>query len=183
MARSPSTAALFALALACAGPAVADERLYVYESASDGARALAATGLTFEFATRPLGGYKLERIFQTGERGSADLQASSDKDLGPGGLRAALGGTASAGGLYEIRRDAADGRAFVGAVCPGAERAWLVVGPLRRFRDLTVQAIGKDQGAVSARRCVDLSFRFRGELALPPDRPPPTDRVAVGHAP
>jgi hypothetical protein len=176
----PLALALCALAVAAAR---ADEHIYVYDAASPAAQALAETGLSFQFEGRPLGGYRLERIIQTGERGSAELRFSSDKDLGPGGLKAALGNRSPVGALYEIRRETADGQAFVGAVCPGAERAWLVMGRLRRFKDLQVQVVGKDPGAASARHCADLVFSFRSELAMPADREPPEQRDQVGHAP
>lgn len=183
MVRLQSASAALLLAVIAAGRASADEHIFVYDAASNAARALAATGLSFQFEGRLLGGYKLERIIQTGERGSAALKPTSDRDLGPGGLRAALGDQAPTGGLYEIGRDSADGQAFVGAVCPGAARAWLVVGPLRRFHDLPIQVIGKDAGALAARRCADLRFSFRSELVLPPDRLPPDQGFQVGHAP
>jgi hypothetical protein len=181
--RLPAALSVATLAALAVSSARADEHIFVYDAASPAAEALAETGLSFQFEGRPLGGYRLERIIQTGERGSAELRFTSDRDLGPGGLKAALGKDAPVGGLYEIRSDTADGQAFVGAVCPGAERAWLVMGQLRRFKDLPIQIIGKDPGAASARHCGDLNFGFRSELAMPPDREPPRQFVQVGHAP
>ena len=162
-------------ALAACGAARADEHIYSYEAASPAARALAETGLSFEFERHGFGGVRIHRIVQTGELGSAGLRPSSDKDMGAGGLKEALGREAPVGGLYEILPEG-DGQAFVGAVCPGAARAWLVIGPLRRFRDLEIQAIGRKEGAPSAHKCVDLAFTFYNEWALPPGAPPPRAR-------
>lgn len=169
-----------ALAAACAlSPAAAraDTRIYSYEAGSPAARALAETGLSFQFEQHVLGGTRIERIMQTGERGSADVRPASEKDLGPGGLKAALGAEKPVGGLYRISGEE-DGQAFVNAVCPGADKAWLVIGSLKRFTDLTVQAIGKDPGAQGAKRCVTLRFSFRSDWRLP-ERDPPRIRFST----
>ena len=166
--------ALIAL-MATASAAAADEQIYSYEPASASARLLTQTGLSFEFERHGLGGTRIHRIVQTGERGSAALKPSSDKDMGPGGLKAALGRDGPVGGLYEIVPDG-DGQAFVGAVCPGAQRAWLIIGPLKRFRDLEIQAVGLNEGGKSAHRCANLAFTFYNEWAMPPGSPPPRAR-------
>ncbi len=176
MSRRLCITALLALA---AAPAWAEEHIFSYDAASDPARALAATGLSFQFEGRLLGGYRLERIIQTGERGSADIRPAPEAGLGAGGLAAALAGEKPVGGLYEIQ-PSADGPAFVEAVCPGAQRAWLVIGPLRRFKDLPVQAVGRDPGAPAAHRCTDLAFSFHSDWRLPDDREPPHVRVVRG---
>lgn len=172
---APSAALAFA-SLA-ASPALSAEHIYSYDAVSDTARALAETGLSFQFQSLPLGGMRLERIIQTGERGSAGIRPASDGPLGPGGLRAALGGHAPVGALYEIEPEG-DGQAFVGAVCPGAEKAWLVIGQLHRFKDLPIQVVGKDAGAGRARHCADLTFSFHSEWSFPADRTPPSPLFA-----
>ena len=169
--------AALALAVIAARPARAEEHIYSYEAASPPARALAETGLSFQFQRRPLGGTRLERIIQTGETGFAEVRPASEGDLGPGGLKAALGGESPVGWLYEIKPEG-DGQAFVGAACPGAQRAWLVIGPLRRFKDLPIQVVGKDAGAKAARHCADLAFSFHSEWTLPPDRAAPKPMFA-----
>ena len=169
--------AAIALAVLASGQARAAEHIYSYDAVSDTAIALAQTGLSFQFQSLPFGGMRLERIIQTGEQGSARIRPASDGALGPGGLRAALGGHAAVGALYEIQPEG-DGQAFVGAVCPGAERAWLVIGPLRRFKNLPIQVVGKDRGASRARHCADLAFSFHSEWVLPPDRTPPNPLFA-----
>ena len=78
------------------------------------------------------------------------------------------------GDLYEIT-PGGDGRAFIQAVCPGAERAWLVIGPLERFRDVKIQTVGKPPGG-SAHMCAELQFTYHSEWNLPPDRGPPEAR-------
>ncbi len=153
----------------------ADEHIYSYDAETDPARALTATGLSFDFERHGFGGVRILRIIQTGDQGSADLKRGSERDLGPGGLKAALGSERAAGGLYEIRSEG-DGQAFVDAVCPGAKRAWLVIGGLKRFRDLTVQSVGLNEGAATAHHCATMQFSFYSEWTLPPDRAPPRAR-------
>lgn len=159
--------------------AFADQHIYSYDPSSPTARVLTSTGLSFQFERGLMGGVRIEKIIQTGERGSADLKRGDEKDLGAGGLKAALGSWRAAGALYEIAPDA-DGHAFVQAVCPGAERAWLLIGPLERFHDLKIQAVGRNAGAASSRPCSQMNFSFYSEWLLPPDRQPPSLRTTIG---
>jgi len=176
-----ASAAVFAVLISSApGFALAGEHVYSYEAASSAARVLAPTGLSFVFEKHLLGGVRVQRIIQTGERGSADVRPGSEADLGGGGLRAALGGQPS-GDLYEIEPNG-DGRAFVQAICPGSDRAWLVIGPVQRFRDLKLQAVGRSASG-PARHCADLAFVFHSEWSLPPDRLPPAPRFPIGAPP
>jgi hypothetical protein len=169
-------AAVFA-AIACApAPALAGQHLYSYEAATPAGQTLAPTGLSFVFEKGMLGAVRVQKIIQTGDVGEAELKPAPEGALGAGGLKAALGGERPAGDLYEIQPQG-DGRAFVKAICPGAERAWLVIGPMERFRDLKIQAVGKSADA-PARHCVDLALAFHSEWLLPPSREPP-----VAHAP
>ena len=153
----------------------ATDHIYSYEASSPAARTLAPTGLTFEFSRHLMGGARVRRIIQTGERGEANVKPGSDGALGGGGLKAALAGARPVGDLYEIEPEG-DGRAFIQAVCPGAERAWLVIGPLDRFRDLKIQTVGKPAGAAAAHGCAALEFVYHSEWNLPPDRSPPKAR-------
>jgi hypothetical protein len=160
--------------------AFADEQIYSYDPVSASARTLTDTGLSFQFERGLLGGVRIERIIQTGDRGEAQLRPASEAELGPGGLKAVLGDERPAGALYEIRPEA-EGRSFVHAVCPGAERAWLVIGPLERFHDLKVQAVGRDAGAAKARSCSSMEFGFYSDWLLP-ERKPPRPRYPIdGH--
>ena len=178
MPRSAGTALILVLvATALAGPAWADMHIYSYDPGTPEARALTQTGLSFEFEQHMLGGVRVLRIMQTGDRGSADVRPASDKDLGPGGLKGVLGAERPAGSLYRIS-EVEDGPAFVNAVCPGAEHAWLTIGSFRRFGDLTMQSIGKDPGAKSARHCATLRFSFRSDWRLP-ERVPPKVRFVT----
>ena len=151
--------------------ALADVQIYSYEPASPATRALAASGLSFEFERHPFGGLTIHRIIQTGDRGSADLLGGSESALGAGGLEGALGGARRAGRLYRIGPER-DGAAFVNAVCPGAEQAWLVIGELKRFKDLKVQAVGRDPGAPASRLCATLELSFHNAWVLPQRNPP-----------
>jgi len=166
-----SAFAVAALGVCAASAARAGEHIYSYEALSPAARTLAPTGLSFRFEKGLLGAVRIRRIIQTGERGSAGVRPAAESALGAGGLKAALGGSRPVGELYEIEPQG-DGRAFVQAICPGADRAWLVIGPIERFRDLTVQALGRPAGG-PARHCVDLAFTFHSDWRLPPDREPP----------
>lgn len=176
MSRSVRTAkaAVFAVViLAAPASALAGEHVYSYEAASPSARVLAPTGLSFVFEKHMLGGVRVERIIQTGERGSADVKPASGAELGD--LKTVLGAQPS-GDLYEIQPKG-DGHAFVEAICPGSERAWLLISPMERFRDLKVQAVGRSAKG-GARHCVDLAFTFHSEWILPPGREPPSPRYS-----
>ncbi len=162
-------AALFAgLAVVSLAPATraAERFIYSYDPASPGAKALTDTGLSFEFEKGLIGGVRVRKIIQTGEFGSADLKPASDGELGKGGLAAALGPDRPTGPLYEILPHDA-GNSFIHAVCPGADRAWLLIGRLERFRDLTVQAVGRKASDAAAHACPSLAFSFRSDLRLP----------------
>jgi hypothetical protein len=167
-------AAVFAVLVCAPASALAGQHIYSYEASSPAAETLAPTGLSFVFERGLLGSVRVQRIIQTGERGEAEIKPASEAALGSGGLKAALAGERASGDLYEIEPKG-DGRAFVQAICPGAERAWLLIGPVERFRDLKVQAVGRDTGK-PARHCVDLAFAFRSEWRLPPDREAPAVR-------
>ena len=145
--------------------------IYSYDPISPAARTLTATGLSFEFERGLLGAERVRKVIQTGDRGSAELKPASESELGAGGLRAALGETRPAGALYEIM-PRGDGQAFVHAVCPGADRAWLVIGKLDRFKDLQLQAVGRRPGESAAHACSDMAFGFRSDWRLPGDEPP-----------
>ena len=143
-----------------------DRYIYTYDPASPAARTLTDTGLSFQFERGLLGGVRVQRIIQTGEIGSAELKPTSEAVLGRGGLRAALGDERPVGPLYEIlSKD--EGKSFVHAVCPGAQRAWLLIGRLDRFRDLKLQAVGRGANDASAHACSSMDFSFRSDLRLP----------------
>ena len=175
--KRPAALVLALIALPVA--AWAEDRIYSYEPASDAARTLAETGLSFEFARTLLGGARVRRVIQTGDQGAAAVRPASASELGVGGLKAALGTQSPVGDLYAIRPDQEDGQAFIGAVCPGAEHAWLLIGKLERFEDLAIQAVGRDKGAAGARLCASLAFSFRNDWTLPP-RTPPRVRFSTG---
>lgn len=168
--RAATTAILAAALSALAAPAWADLQIYSYEAASPEARALAPTGLSFAFERHLFGGLDIREVIQTGERGSANVRPQSDGALGPDGLKAALGGRRPAGRIYAIA-DGRDGAAFVRAVCPGDDKAWLVIGPLKRFEPLKVQAVGRT-GPGPAHLCATLEFGFRNDWVMPQRAPP-----------
>lgn len=168
-----AAAAVCFLALVQPPPAAASGiSIYSYEPLSPEAKVLTRTGLSFEFEKGLLGGVRVERVVQTGDRGSAGLRPASEAALGPGGLRTALGVAHPAGPLYEILPPG-DGKAFINAVCPGAERAWLLIGRLERFKDLELQAVGRAPGAGSVHVCSTMTFSFHSDWRLPDSDLPP----------
>ena len=145
--------------------------IYSYDPLSPAAQALTRTGLSFEFERGPFGGMRVEKVIQTGDRGSADLKPASESELGEGGLRAALGAQRPVGPLYEILgRD--EGKAFVHAVCPGSDRAWLLVGRLDRFKNLELQAVGRRPGDKASHACSTFAFSFHSDWRMPDQEVP-----------
>jgi len=144
--------------------------IYTYDPASPAAERLTDTGLAFQFERGLMGSVHVERIIQTGEFGAADLKLAPESDLGRGGLKAALGDKPAIGELYEILpKD--EGISFVHAVCPGADRAWLLVGRIERFRPLELEAIGKGPRDAEAHVCSSMQFSFYSDLRLPGQEP------------
>jgi hypothetical protein len=164
----PVLLALCALPLTAAAGEVF---IYSYDPISPSAKTLTSTGLSFEFQRGLMGSERVRKVIQTGERGSADLKPAAESELGAGGLRAALGEVRPAGPLYEIL-PAGDGKSFVRAVCPGADRAWLLIGKLDRFKDLKLQAVGRRPGDTAAHACSDMAFGFKSDWRLPNNEPP-----------
>jgi hypothetical protein len=170
IARAAVAACLMSLALplSASGAAI---HIYSYDPVSPAAKALTSTGLSFEFEQGFLGGVRVERVVQTGDRGSAELKPASEAALGRGGLKAALGETRPVGPLYEILpKDA--GESFVHAVCPGSDQAWLLIGRLDRFKDLELQAVGRRAGEAGAHACSSLAFSFRSDWRMPDQEVP-----------
>ena len=161
--------------------AASEVHIYSYDPVSPAARTLTATGLSFEFERGLLGSVRIRKVIQTGDRGSAELKPAPESELGQGGVRAVLGETRAAGPLYEIvGKD--EGKAFVHAVCPGSDRAWLLIGRLDRFKDLQLQAIGRRSGDKAAHACPSLAFSFRSDWRLP-DQDVPAARLHGGIGP
>ncbi|HEY5411899.1 MAG TPA: hypothetical protein VIJ94_14350 [Caulobacteraceae bacterium] len=178
--RAAAAACFMSLALPLTASAAAIH-IYSYDPVSPAARALTSTGLSFEFVRGLLGGVRVERIVQTGDRGSAGLKPASEADLGGGGLRAALAKTEPVGPLYEILPNDA-GESFVHAVCPGADRAWLLIGRLERFKTLELQAVGRRTGEAGAHACASLEFSFHSEWRTP-DQEVPTAQLFGARGP
>lgn len=177
-------AALFACLALFAPPSAAgasERYIYTYDPVSPAARHLTDTGLSFLFERGLLGGVRVQRIIQTGDIGAADLKPAPEEALGRGGLKAALGDQRAAGELYEILpKD--EGKSFVHAVCPGADRAWLLIGRIDRFRDLELQAIGRGAKDAQSHLCSTMAFSFKSDLRMPDQDIMPPARL-IGHGP
>ena len=176
-----AVAASLLLAVLPLKAAAGDVFIYSYDPISPSARTLTTTGLSFEFQRGVLGGVRVHKVIQTGDRGEADLKLASEAELGAGGVRAALGQERPAGPLYEIL-PAGDGKSFVHAVCPGADRAWLLIGKLDRFKDLELQAVGRRAGEAKAHACSNMAFGFKSDWRLP-DQEPGEAHIAARQGP
>ncbi len=150
-----------ALALAAAaGPAAAETRYLAYDAADRITQAL-TRGVTLEANRGLFGAISVRRIISTSQRGSADIRRG-----GPDAVRRALPAGSTENTVYHIMPEG-DGRGLSRALCPGSEEVWLVAGRVRMARPLTLHAVGRwSDGAY--RHCVELSYSWRGEWAMPP---------------
>ncbi|HEX8232348.1 MAG TPA: hypothetical protein VF559_03245 [Caulobacteraceae bacterium] len=166
MALPPLSLPLLALAAIAlpAQPAQAARRIYSYDPANAAARVLAEDGFTFVFDDAPLRGQKVRTVLSNHANAEAPLQPASEDALGAT-LEALAGKPVRERELYEIVKKE-NGDALARAACPGAERAWLAFGPLKRARDLAIQVFGRDPGG-KPRFCATLQFTWRGEWRLP----------------
>ena len=152
---------------AVAGPASAETRYLAYD-ASDRVTQALTRGITLEADRGLFGAISVRRIISTSSRGSADIRRG-----GPDAVRQALPAGARETSVYTITPEGG-GRGLGRALCPGAEEAWMVIGRVRLGRPMTVHAVGRwsDGGY---RHCVQLSYNWRGEWALPPASGPDDD--------
>ena len=162
-------AALICAALSAAGCAGAETlRLYSYDPA-DATTRQAAGPLTFTFR-KGLFHITLLNLRSTEAAATAYLKPVDDHALGRGGLSSVAGRDAEGRRLYEVKGDE-EGAALISAFCPGAGRAWLAFGPLRRDQDLSVLVVGAPAKGGDAKLCSRLNFTFHGEWVLPPGKP------------
>ena len=148
------------LALAIATPVAAETRYLAFDPADRITTAL-TRGVTLEVERGLFGGMTLRRIVSTSARGSVGLERG-----GPDEARRALPSGATEASTYSLP-DNAEGRPLARALCPGAERTFLVVGSVRPVRPFVAQAVGRWSDG-TFRHCVTLSYDYRGEWAMPP---------------
>ena len=149
---------------ALAGPAAAETRYLAY-NASDRVTQALTRGITLEADRGLFGAISVRRIISTANRGSAAIRRG-----GPDAVRSALPAGAVETAVYAI--DPEDGgRGLSRALCPGAEEAWMVLGRVRLARPLTAHAVGRWSDG-TFRHCVQLSYDWRGEWAMPPASTP-----------
>ena len=155
---------------AIAGPAAAETRYLAYD-ASDRVTQAMTRGITLEADRGLFGAISVRRIISTSNRGSADIRQG-----GPDAVRQALPAGSRETSVYTITPEGG-GRGLSRALCPGAEEAWMVLGRVRLGRPMTAHAVGRwaDGGY---RHCVQLSYSWRGEWALPPEGGPDADAAA-----
>ncbi len=145
---------------AVAGPAAAETRYLAYDASNRITEAL-TRGVTLEADRGLFGAISVRRIISTSNRGSADIRRG-----GPDAVRRALPAGSRETSVYAISPEGG-GRGLSRALCPGADEAWMVLGRVRLGRPLIVQAVGRwPDGAF--RHCVQLSYNWRGEWAMPP---------------
>ena len=152
---------ILALAVAAAaGPAAAETRYLAYDASNRVTQAL-TRGVTLEADRGLFGAISVRRIISTSQRGSADIRRG-----GPDAVRRALPAGSTESAVYHINPEG-DGRGLSRALCPGSSEVWLVAGRVRMARPLTLHAVGRwSDGAY--RHCVQLSYAWRGEWAMPP---------------
>ncbi|HJV43395.1 hypothetical protein [Caulobacter sp.] len=170
-----------ALALIAVSAARAETRMFSYDPISPDAKRLTGAGVTIVFDQGVLGGARPIKVLATGVPAEARLKGGRQRDLGPGGLGAMEGVDADAA-LYEVDAQAAQGKVYARAFCPGSTRLWLSFSTIVVRRDLRIQAFGDDPKAAKdsavkdsggkARLCGTLDFSYRGEWRLPKGRAP-----------
>lgn len=142
-----------------AGPAAAETRYLAY-NASDRVTQALTRGITLEAERGLFGAISVRRIISTSNRGQADIRRG-----GPDAVRRALPAGSTESAVYSITPEGG-GRALGRALCPGSEEAWMVLGRVRLARPLTVHAVGRWSDG-TYRHCVQLSYDWRGEWAVP----------------
>ena len=154
--------------------ASAGRLIYSYDSATPVTQQMTENGLTFVF-DKHIMSTRVLKLVETQDVGEADVKPASERDLGASKAKLLGSNLASYSDLYEIVQKG-DGVALVRALCPGAVRGFLAIGPLKPDRDLKIYAFGRD-AAGAARFCVTLDYNFHGAWALPPVDLPQPDRT------
>ena len=154
-----------------AGPAMAETRYLAFDASNRVTQAL-TRGVTLEADRGLFGAISVRRIISTSNRGSADIRRG-----GPDAVRRALPDGSSETSVYTISPEGG-GRGLSRALCPSADEAWLVLGRVRLGRPLTLHAVGRWTDG-TYRHCVQLSYDWRGEWAMPPAAAPDADAAAA----
>lgn len=157
----------FVLTLAVATPAWAEMRLWAFDPADRVTRAL-TRGLTFQVERGLFGAVRVEKLYATTSRGSAEVRRG-----GPDQTLRVLPAGAAERTVYEVLPDG-EGRALGRALCPSADAVWLVMGRVRQGRPLTMHAVGRWSDG-TFRHCVALSYLYRGEWAAGPESRGPNE--------
>lgn len=155
--------ALVALCGLVATPVVAGANRYLAYDASDRVTRALTRGVTLEVERGLFGAVSVRRIISTSARGSAEIERG-----GPDQARRVLPEGSGETTLYTIPTTG-DGRPLGRALCPGADQTFLVLGSVRAVRPLVMHAVGRWSDG-QYRHCVQLSYTYRGEWALPPRR-------------
>ncbi|WP_374598659.1 hypothetical protein [Brevundimonas sp.] len=154
-----------------AGPAMAETRYLAFDASNRVTQAL-TRGVTLEADRGLFGAISVRRIISTSNRGSADIRRG-----GPDAVRRVLPEGSRETSVYTIRPEGG-GRGLSRALCPSADEAWLVLGRVRLGRPLTLHAVGRWTDG-TYRHCVELSYDWRGEWAMPPAASPDADAAAA----
>ena len=143
-----------------AGPAMAETRYLAFDASNRVTQAL-TRGVTLEADRGLFGAISVRRIISTSNRGSAEIRRG-----GPDAVRRALPDGSRETSVYTISPEGG-GRGLSRALCPSADESWLVMGRVRLGRPLTLHAVGRWTDG-TYRHCVELSYDWRGEWAMPP---------------
>lgn len=155
---------------AVAGPVAAETRYLAYDAADRITQSL-TRGITLEADRGLFGAISVRRIISTSNRGSADIRRG-----GPDRVRQVLPAGSRETSVYAIAPEGG-GRGLSRALCPGAEEVWMVLGRVRLARPMTVHAVGRWSDG-TFRHCVQLSYSWRGEWAMPPAGGPGADAAS-----
>jgi hypothetical protein len=154
-----------------AGPAMAETRYLAFDASNRVTQAL-TRGVTLEADRGLFGAISVRRIISTSNRGSAEIRRG-----GPDAVRRALPDGSRETSVYTISPEGG-GRGLSRALCPSADEAWLVLGRVRLGRPLTLHAVGRWTDG-TYRHCVELSYDWRGEWAMPPAASPDADAAVA----
>ena len=142
------SAALFSAFLPAAfapGAASAHRLIYSYDSTTAITRRMTENGLTFIF-DKTFATTHVSKIIETQDVGEADLKSASERDLGRS-QSDLLGEAGRSHDLYEIT-NGDNGPALIKALCPGADRGFLAIGPLKQSKALERSLVRVVAGAV-----------------------------------
>jgi hypothetical protein len=171
--RVAATALLTALGVL--GPTVASAAIRQFSYDPADAETRQAAGPVTMVIRQSMFGVRVLKLRSTDAKATADLAPADGR--GPAVDRGA-GDKGDVRSLYQIT-SGDDGPALLAALCPGSQRGWLALSPVRYGEDVHAVVLGDDPKGGPVRRCRTLNFSFHGEWRLPQGQgPTPEPNVA-----